>query len=434
MKKVHFPPKQRRVRCLGHIINLSLQSFLLAKNKTALQAALEAAEEENHEDEVGDFAHELAKSDAESSDGWEGIPPLQTLHKLAVWLRSSSLHMDLWRREVGLSLGIDNATRWSSWYHVIGNALKKRTQINEFLLMHHEELGGIQLSGSDWELLSKTHAVLDPFASGTLLGEQAKASAHDALVVMDGLLLFYEEFKKENSSNKRLCKAIDMGWFVLSKYYNLTDDTPVYAAGLLLDPERRLAYIEQNWHPSWLEKAVEGAKEMWEKEYKQHRDISEPPASMESSRPLNQLSKLLQRGSVKNKKKVDHAADDLEAFMKDDVLDTGCIALEWWSRVEQRSRYPTLSQMALDIFSIPAESAEAERAFSGARRIMSWDRLSMKCENAEKVECIGSWLREGHIVPSYHGGRGLYASPVIIDPEIDMEDGRLIDSIENDVF
>src|SRR5260370_39816248 len=41
-ENINFNPKQRRIRCIAHIINLSLQSFLLARSKAALRAALEA--------------------------------------------------------------------------------------------------------------------------------------------------------------------------------------------------------------------------------------------------------------------------------------------------------------------------------------------------------------------------------------------------------
>jgi hypothetical protein len=396
-----------------------------------LKAALEAAEEKIHEDLVGDFAQELVQSKEHSADGWEGIPPLQTLHKLAVWLRSSSLHMDHWRTEVGLSLGIDNVTRWSSWFNVIDHAIRKRAQINEFLLEHHQELEDIQLSGSDWELLNKTHQFLEPFASGTLLGETAKASAYDALIVMDALLLLYEDARKENSSDKHMSKAIEMGWYVLNKYYNLTDDTPVYAASLLLDPQRRLAYLQQNWPESWHQKAIIGAKQIWEEEYKSRKESSESPSQVAPTRPQNQLAKLLQRGSVK-KKKVDHANDDLEVFMAGDAIEIDCTPLQWWSRVEQRSRYPSLSQMALDLFSIPAESAEAERAFSGARRTASWERLKMSCDRLERVECIGNWLREGHILPSYKGGEGLCASSIIQDTGLGLDPNLIDQPIVND--
>jgi hypothetical protein len=63
--------------------------------------------------------------------------------------------------------------------------------------------------------------------------------------------------------------------------------------------------------------------------------------------------------------------------------------------------------MAIDILSIAPESADPESAFSGGRRTLSWDRERMTCENLEKVECIGNWLREGHIQKTVHGGMGV---------------------------
>ena len=41
--------------------------------------------------------------------------------------------------------------------------------------------------------------------------------------------------------------AIEMGWFVLSKYYGLSDATPAYAAAILLHPQKRACYIEKRW-------------------------------------------------------------------------------------------------------------------------------------------------------------------------------------------
>ena len=37
-------------------------------------------------------------------------------------------------------------------------------------------------------------------------------------------------------------------------------------------------------------------------------------------------------------------------------------------------------------------SAEAERIFSGARRTISWDRISLGSTNIERMECLKGWL------------------------------------------
>jgi formyltetrahydrofolate synthetase len=73
---------------------------------------------------------------------------------------------------------------------------------------------------------------------------------------MDALLKHYENAKvkysnpinpdKKSDVNDRMLRSIEMGWWVLDKYYQRTDKAPVYAAALLLDPQRRSAYLRRN--------------------------------------------------------------------------------------------------------------------------------------------------------------------------------------------
>jgi hypothetical protein len=352
--------------------------------------------------------------------GWQGIQPLQKLHSIAVWLQSSAIHSDSWRSAVGLSLGIDNATRWSSWYKVLDNAMKKKSQITQFLFDHDKELSDAMLTSSDWDLLDKTYRFLEPFASATLYAEGNCSSVSQSLILMDALLLHYEGAKEEYGDDPRMLKAIEMGWFVLSKYYTKTEDVPVYAASLLIDPSRRLAYLEKNWHPDWHQTAIASALDVWTTEYQGMEVSHQPEPSIPSPKKRdNQLAMLFQRAEVEKDR--DTKQDDFDAFMRGKPIQIDCTPLQWWSRLEQRTQYPRLSQMAIDILSIPSESAEPERAFSGARRTASWDRLRMSCQNLEKVECIGSWLREGLIVPSSEGGLGLVCAPESVDTDMILD-------------
>ena len=50
--------------------------------------------------------------------------------------------------------------------------------------------------------------------------------------------------------------------------------------------------------------------------------------------------------------------------------------------------------MAIDILSIPAMLAEAERVFSGTRRTISWERLRLRATVVEQSKCLKSWLRQ----------------------------------------
>jgi hypothetical protein len=86
-------------------------------------------------------------------------------------------------------------TRWFSWYKIIDNILKKKARITQFITDHDITLEDNIFTGSDWELLTKTHIFLQPFASVTLYAEGDSSSISQSLVLMDVLLHHYENTK-----------------------------------------------------------------------------------------------------------------------------------------------------------------------------------------------------------------------------------------------
>lgn len=362
---------------------------------------------------------------------------MRKLHELAVWLRSSSLHADIWDDNVGLRLGIDNRTRWSSWYMVINRALAKQSEIKAFMTDYEDALGGIRLTAQDWDLLYKAHTFLQPFASATLYAEGDKSSISQSLLLMDALLAHYERNKMHYSQgdhyDSRMIRAIEMGWFVLDKYYNMTEEVPVYATALLLDPSRRAAYIRKNWPDTWVQPAIDTATRLWEENFKT-TPIIENPSTLASMPPpgnlprthRTQLDLLLKDMEVIT---ADLREDEFKSFIDLPPFRIDCSPLDWWSRAEQKSRYPRLHSMAVTILSIPAESSEPERAFSGSRRTCSWDRLSLSCLNIQRIECIGSWIREGHIRLSKLNGMGLPMEEAVGDEDDELH-GEILDEIE----
>ena len=59
--------------------------------------------------------------------------------------------------------------------------------------------------------------------------------------------------------------------------------------------------------------------------------------------------------------------DKYEDFIKTKPISIQGMALQWQLNPTRKADYPRLSQMAIDILSIPSMSAEAERVFSGGR-------------------------------------------------------------------
>jgi hypothetical protein len=63
--------------------------------------------------------------------------------------------------------------------------------------------------------------------------------------------------------------------------------------------------------------------------------------------------------------------DEYETFTSQIPISIDCSPLIWWLRDEQKSHYPNLSRMAIDVLSIPAMSADPKRVFSGVRCTIS---------------------------------------------------------------
>ena len=217
------------------MINLSLQAFLFANSKEALQAAIGAAEASTSENVETALQLELSsnffstsanpvsgtspttetsqtpedqntskrakkgkstkttpsldKMQTEAVDGWGGITPLRKLHNLAVKLRSSVLLFQSWQSAIGVALGIDNATRWNSWYKVIDTLLKKRPAIVIWLMENIDSVGDNHLEKDDWDLLQKTHEFLKAFNQATLVAEGRFSTLSDAMMTLDILLI-----------------------------------------------------------------------------------------------------------------------------------------------------------------------------------------------------------------------------------------------------
>ncbi|KAJ4127374.1 hypothetical protein NW765_017326 [Fusarium oxysporum] len=103
---------------------------------------------------------------------------------------------------------------------------KEKQQVKQFLLDYDKALGDNILTSSDWDYLEKTHAFLQPFTSTTLWAQGVTATLSQNLILMDILLRHYEQKKElyeaEETHDPLMLHSIDMGWFVLDKYYALS--------------------------------------------------------------------------------------------------------------------------------------------------------------------------------------------------------------------
>jgi hypothetical protein len=250
---VNYDVQVHRIRCIGHVINLALHAFLLANSQEALESIISAVDNSTSDDmeislllqlekssvlsphsgnkapapvTVADQTQETASdsqaptgrskkgkgpkgkgssSSAQTEDrsdrGWGGIPTLRKLHSIAVLLRKSTILYQSWMSDIGVALGIDNATRWNSWFHVIDVALRYRRAIVIWLTENSQQLEGNELDRDDWDMLEKTHEFLQPFKQGTYLTEKKLSTLSDAMNVLDILFIHCRKTRVIKASN-----------------------------------------------------------------------------------------------------------------------------------------------------------------------------------------------------------------------------------------
>src|ERR1700733_14136326 len=88
-------------------------------------------------------------------------------------------------------------------------------------------------------------------------------------------------------------------------------------------------------------------------------------------------------------------------------------ARDWWLQPAQQQVYPHLSQLALEILSIPAMSAEPERIFSATKLILTDRRNKLSMKMIEALACLKSWYKLKEFIVD----EDLFIGPKIKDQE-----------------
>ncbi|KID93617.1 transposase-like protein, partial [Metarhizium majus ARSEF 297] len=423
--QVSWEPKTRRIRCHGHVINLASQAFIFAPDKETIDAVVTEArrgskarardasdhkgdsdEEANEDDERDDEETRLAAASRKKKrPSWKDIGPLGKLHAIVAHMRASELLYDEFHSAAGRMIPMDNDTRWNSWYTMSEVACALEGHVDTFVKNHRKEIGKFALTPDDWDTLREINIFLKPFEKVTTRTQGDLDSVEKTLATMDILVKHFEKQKNKHANNIAFQNAILMAWYAFDKYYLLTDEVPAYAAALLLHPSRRKRYIDINWNKSWVKAVLPQLQSLWEEKYATIEGNAVSTLSKQTDEPDEY--DLLER----DLDVVQTSADDWISFIEADPTEIATkTALEWWCQEQQRIRYPRLSRMAVDILSVPAMSAEAERVFSGARRQIPWSRANLGPKTIEQMECLKHWLRNGWLnqlnieVPTEGGG------------------------------
>ena len=177
----------------------------------------------------------------------------------------------------------DNQTRWNSTYLMLEWALKLHVWIDSFI-HEHTDVGGYSLSAADilskeeWQTLQTIRDLMFPFWLLTLkLQGNAPGGSNGAvweiLPAMEVLINRFEDASKIHTPRKSkfINASINNALIKLRQYYHLLDDSPVYAASLVLNPSIKERYFENKWvggQEEWTPKTKEDIQAFWTTDYK----------------------------------------------------------------------------------------------------------------------------------------------------------------------
>ncbi|KAH7460576.1 hypothetical protein FOMA001_g19521 [Fusarium oxysporum f. sp. matthiolae] len=366
-------PVARRLRCSGHIMNLIVQAFLF---RTAVQAIRKR--------------RRGIITKAQATEEWREFSVLGKLHNLCIYSRSSTSIYNDFKAEIGRALPRDNDTRWNSWFRLIDVAIEKRAKFMDWIQENHAKIEKDALDHNDWNELGDIHAFLQVFHQISV--RQGRENTLDEVLShMDFLHHHFTRTKNRAFSGPRFYARFHVAWLKFEKYYQLTEQAPVYVAGILLHSALRKSYLSEQWkrNPAWVSNAVKAVRKIWSTEYKSYQL---PDEQQEKGQELDEFDRWRQ----KVYSTASEVKDEFDRFIYGSQVGIGQqTALQWWLEPTQREKFPLLCRMAIDIFCIPPMSTEAERIFSGARRQVRWDRSSMstKMVEAGKSGSLGDTIR-----------------------------------------
>ena len=212
----NFDPILRRVRCYGHILNLTVQAFLFGSSRQS------GEDRENEEDAIDQAIREVSQlsrnSNLDTQDRqelareWRRLGSLGKLHSINVWARASTERYNGIVAAIGRAIPLDNDTRWNSWFKEVEVALLNRRKLRDWIDQHYDDLGDDVLSREDWQELEDISEFLQPFVHCTLDTQGFTATLDRTFESMEFVIKHFADMKLKHRNNPRMVTRILASW------------------------------------------------------------------------------------------------------------------------------------------------------------------------------------------------------------------------------
>ncbi|KAF4332544.1 restless-like transposase, partial [Fusarium beomiforme] len=423
---------------IGHEIIEILESYEISEEKIGYFTLDNAQNNDTAMDTIGErfkFHGKERRGPTAEHELWRKRSPVGKLHNLVVAIHRSDLLTTLLRsiQRLGfdasedprvrirkpLNVVVDNETRWLSHLYMIRRALKLRPYLETLDLKHKQEwdkdntskrskrpkasaiMPAIcrdenKLGDKDWAVLEAFGDILQSFedAVKALEGDgiqwkrkqgyfESYGNVWDVIVGYEFLLAELEKAKamvNQYPEPEHFKVNINLGWKRLDEYYNKLDETdilhlagtpPRLSLGLFRDGVVWTSGVDFQGERC----AAKSQRTQYYSPFERYKDEAR-------IRPCEEMDS-------------DNVEDEYARWQKD-VLPTDNVIrdpLEYWHA--QRFKYPRLSRMAVDFMTVQPMSAECERLFSAAERMVTPLRNQLEASTIAICQVLRSWLQAG---------------------------------------
>ncbi|KAL6141319.1 hypothetical protein ACLB2K_059609 [Fragaria x ananassa] len=287
----------------------------------------------------------------------------------------------------------------------------------QFESYFQEKIGGKKMCGppnsADWDKVVRlVKFLLKIFHDATIQNSGSKVVTDQPLLWMCTIV---GELDKCIKSGDPLMASIGIAMKEkFDKYWGrLEDMNKICLIVVLMDPRYKVLYLEYFFpklqeYKAKVQQMVTEVKKIFEKMYKEYYD-ADPEAAQASMEAI--LPKV--DGAPALSVDEDSHAANISAFMKlreeqhvveiksevdkyllealEDPTKKNFGILGWWK--ENAPRYPILSQIAKDVFPVPASTVASKSAFSLGKRVIDPFRASLTPRMVECLVYCSDWLR-----------------------------------------
>jgi hypothetical protein len=175
----------------------------------------------------------------------------------------------------------------------------------------------------------------------------------------------------------------------------LLEDSPLFAAAVILNPNYGLLWLEENWkdHPEWVVDAKTGLKDYFNRWYP---DPDPFDLSAGEQQPQERRQRRAEEQDAFDAFLNDRhpsatvVGEELERFYRLNRPTTTINPIRWWA--DHREAFPRLAALALDLLAVPAMASDCERSFSLGKLSVSSQRHSLTEETIELIQLMKNWV------------------------------------------